>query len=664
MADSTSSKSRNVVIAILVGLLVLAFALWGSEDVFNPQAQSTVLTIGEEEVSAQEFRRLYDQELRAYSLERGVNLTNEQALAQGIPSQILGQILSRKIMLVDATDLGIGYNARSARNELSKLDVFKDPITGEYSIDQLRTILATQNPPLSTEQYANLLVEDMRISQTRPAIVRGVQLPGEFAETFYNFILESREASVLTLSDKIIPPAPEPTDEQLKTFIAENINQFTAPEYRRVTMIRLEPHDFRLMDDNALIGLGSVDSAKAAHNNIFVTEGEIEAQYEVTVASDNLAKAAKRSLTVFTAENEETAKTIAEKLDEGLTAAEITTLLGLNDPTTYDDVESEAILDPNVAEAAFEMKEGDVQTLIGGFDRWVAVQVTAATEAFKPARATIEDEVVKTIFDINSQGVIYDKMDLVQREIEDGRSLEEAAELSKLPFSSMPFVDRFGSTPDELSLRGSNRLPGVATDDEILKFIFTANPEIEVDTFDTSTGGRAMIRVDAVIEQTPRTFEESKTRAILLWKQDYQETALDDLMQSLGDRVVDGESLEDVAADLAEGAIISDFTLTRTQQEQALGNQVWAGIIESEEGDVTRGFGPQTLTRQIAVLNKVVPNAEPIPATEQSLIQDRLTTEIVGDIMRAYQNSVTEDYPYSENQERVRQILGITANNQ
>jgi len=43
MAESRAGY-RNVVVGILIGLLVLAFAMWGVEDVFDPQASDVPLT--------------------------------------------------------------------------------------------------------------------------------------------------------------------------------------------------------------------------------------------------------------------------------------------------------------------------------------------------------------------------------------------------------------------------------------------------------------------------------------------------------------------------------------------------------------------------------------------------------------------------------------------
>lgn len=658
MAESRRNY-RSVVVGILIGLLVLAFAMWGVEDVFNPQSGNSVLKMGEEEVSSNEFRRLYDQELRFIAEEEGKTPTSEEAMARGIPQRVISQILSRKTLEVDATDLGIGYNAKSARKDLSQMDVFKDPISKEFSAEQVDLVMARQYPPMTRRQFADDLVRRMRLEQTLPAITRGVEAPAEFADTFYNYINETRSVSVLTLSEKAVEAAPEPTDEQIQTYIDENINTFTLPEFRKISMVRLEPTDFVLIKDINALGLASEEKARSAYNNIFITEQEFDDQYDIKIASENLSTPETRSLSMYFAENEDTANTIAEKIKEGLTASEITTLLGLSEPTTYEDTEPADIIDPTVAEIAFEMEKDEVRTFEGGFGQWVAVQVTKITEEFKPARETVESDIERELLNAKAQKQIYDKIDAIVDEIEDGRTLEEAAAAIGVPFTTMPLVNRFGATQDELTMRGSQRLPGVATDQEVLRTIFTSNQGFEVDAFETSNGGQAILRVDEIVEQTPKSFEASKTQAAVLWKDEFVDNSLEDLMQTLGDRVNAGETIEAIAAEIGDGAVVKTYTLERLRGQPEIGNQLWGVLIEAEEGDVTRGLGPEKQTRQIAKLDKIVPNEKPIPAQEQTLIQDRLTAMIVEDILIAYQNAVHKDTPYNVNDARIEQILGI-----
>ncbi len=654
------SKSRNIVVGIIIGLLILAFALWGSEDAFNPQTDNRILAVGEESVNVNEFRRDYNNLIRANTERFGRPLTVGET--NNLANLLVAELLRKNILLTDAKELGIGYNARTAREELEKIPMFQDPMEAKFSYEQAQVVLARQG--LSTEDFAEQMITDNQIEQVAPAINKGILPPEEFAEIAFDYKRETREASVLTLTAAAVEEAPEPTEEQLRSFIDDQVNErgntkFLWPEYRRITMIRMEPTDFRFMDETTLLDIDP-EKAKLSYNNIFITEEEIDQQYELKISAENLVTPATRSLIVYQAENETTANTIVEKINDGLTEEEITSLLGLSAPEYYTNVEQYEIFDADVAEAAFEMKVDDVKAVYGSLENWVTFKVTAATEEIKPEKDTVRQDVLATILEQKTLDVIYDKMDEVQLEIyENGRTIEEAAQIVGVPFTTLPFVDRGGRTQDERTLLGRPGLPGIATDPEIMRFIFTSNPGTEIDIFDTAGKGSATIRVDAVLEETQKSFEESKVEAEIMWKDDYVESQLEELSLNISTRLAEGESLADIAASIEKGASIEQVTLMRNSRPQTMGPIIFSGLIEGVEGDPVIGSGALVQTRQIATLDKIVANTTPIPDSERATEMDRITAEIAQDIETAYQQAVIAQHPYTTNEEALRRVLGL-----
>ncbi len=661
MADSFSSKARSFVVAILIGLLVIAFAIWGVEDVFNQRSGSEVLKIGDAKVSSTEFNRVYRARLRSLAEEENVTLTDEQAFTRGIHRQVLSELLGNKIVEVDADELGIGVNAKSARDYLETIDAFKDDLTGEFSMDQMAMILRQQNPPISVDEFEQDLISSMRQQQTLPAISGGVKAPLQFAEQRYKYVTEQRKANVLTLTEQSVPAAPEPTDEELKTYISANPIRFTAPEYRRITMLRLDPQDFVLMNDESTFGVQSMDKLETAFNNIFVTEEEIKGQFDYKIELGEIGSPAKRSLVQITANSEENAKDIAEKLEAGLTADEITAIFGLVEPITYTDVVEEAILDPEAATAAFEMKNGEIKALMGAFGNWITVQVTAATDEVKPDLNTIKDEIVADILSAKAKDKIFDLMGAVQDQVDEGRSLEEAAAINGLPFSTLDFVDRSGATRSGERLVGIGDFTGVALDEEILTNIFTADQDYETDYFDTAGEGLAMIRVDEIIESQPKPFEEVRDQAAALWKTEKVEENLNDLMLDLSSKAQTGETLETIYAGIENGASLEEVMLVRTSPTQKLGARITVDLLDASIGDIKRGDGPTRLTRQIAILEDIISNQDSLGGEYADFIQNQVTAELISDLQLAYRQAVLADHPMVENPDRVRQILGVEA---
>ena len=102
MAESIGGKIRNVMVAILIGLLVVAFAVWGVNDVFTQRAGNSVLTVGDAKVTSQEFEDAFERELQTINRDQGSSITNQQAYARGMHNQVLQRLLTDTVIGIDA----------------------------------------------------------------------------------------------------------------------------------------------------------------------------------------------------------------------------------------------------------------------------------------------------------------------------------------------------------------------------------------------------------------------------------------------------------------------------------------------------------------------------------------------------------------------------------
>ena len=639
MGSSIGKRIQQFAVSILIGLLVIGFAIWGVNDVFSPQARNAVLSLGSADVTTQEFNQEFQRELATRAISEGRQMPNDEAYQRGIHREVLQRLLTQTVIELDADDLGIGVNRRSALDLVSDIEAFQDELTGEFSEQKMMEVLAFQRPPISRQQFEQGLIKDLRLQQTIPAINGGVVAPLEFAQQRYRFLTEQRKARILTLTEQSVPPAPEPTDEQIQEYIDDNPIRFTAPEYRRITMLRVE--NFDLLPDAE------------------VTEEEVKAEFDYQLELGQLGSPEKRSIVQITTKDEESARTVAERLAAGESADTIVALLNLIEPVTYDDVIKEAILDPETAEAAFAIENGGAQAVLGSVGNWYAVGVTGITPAVEPDMEAMRDEMTQNILNDKASARLYDIIEIIEDRMLDGASLEEAAQSAEIPFASIDYIDRSGQTQDNLRMSGFSELSGIAADETILTEIFTNDLGFETDVFETSTGGWAAIRVDDIIDSQMRPFDEVRELAAALWKTERLNEAMDELMFDLAGEVQTGKTLEDVSADIANGASIDEVILLRTNPSRQVGPQVTVGLLEAEIGDVERGPGPAALTRQVAVLTDIVENTDGLAGQFADILQEQMTAAIRSDLNDAYQRAVISENPLQEFPDKIKQTLGV-----
>ena len=129
MAKSIGGKIQNTLVGILIGLLVMAFAVWGVNDVFTQRAGNSVLTVGDEKVSVQEFDDAFQRELRTQNNDKNSSTTSTQAYAQGLHRKVIERLKTDAVIGIDATELGVGVNRRNARNLVKEIPSFQNELT-------------------------------------------------------------------------------------------------------------------------------------------------------------------------------------------------------------------------------------------------------------------------------------------------------------------------------------------------------------------------------------------------------------------------------------------------------------------------------------------------------------------------------------------------------
>jgi len=637
MAESIGGKIRNIMVGILIGLLVVAFAVWGVNDVFTQRAGNSVLTIGDAKVTSQEFEDAFERELQTINRDQGSSITNQQAYARGMHNQVLQSLLTDTVIGIDADELGVGVNRRVARNVVKEIPSFQNELTGEFSEDKLNSLLMQNR--ITRKQFETDIFRSLRRQQTVPAIIGGLEAPADFATQRYNFITEQRKAEILTLTKEAVPAPAEPTEAELKAFIERNGVAFTAPEYRRVAMMRLETFDLT--------------------PDLEATDEEVRASFQYKIDLGELGSPETRTIIQITATDEDTAKEAAERLNRGDAPDDVASGLGFVAPQTFEDVRKEAILDPETAEAGFSMKKGEAKSLLGSLGTYYAVSVIEITPAVTPDFEESREELTQSVLKEKAAEMLYDITGDVENAMADGMTLEEVSAKVNWPISYYDYIDRSGKTRDEIRMGGFSIIPGIATDDTLLREIFTSDLGFETDLFETSTGGYAAIRVEDIIDTKMRPFDEVKDKAVLAWKNEQIETALDELAIDLVAKARETESLSVLIESVEKGITSDEITIVRASPPQDLSPQVTLGMLDGQIGAITRGKGASAQTRQIGKLIEIVPNKDGLAGQFLDVLQEQVTSAISSDLQNAYQQAILSENELREYPNNIKQALGI-----
>jgi len=243
MLQSVRGALKGVVAWFIIVLLILAFALWGVPEL-RSFTRGAAIRVGDEGVPAQavlnEFNRaMVTQRAQA---EDG-SFTREDAIAAGLPSQIVNSLSTRSVVEQEAQKMGLAMPRSLVREFLSADERFQNPNSGKFDVQVLTAILT--NYQYSLREFEAEMRSTFLREQLIDSLDGGGYAPDGFVDALLLREIENRNISYLTMTEDMAGIPEEPTPDKLRTFYEENPQTFTAPEYRTFTVIPLREVDFR-----------------------------------------------------------------------------------------------------------------------------------------------------------------------------------------------------------------------------------------------------------------------------------------------------------------------------------------------------------------------------------------------------------------------------------
>lgn len=628
-------KVRNVLVGVLVGMLVLAFAVWGVEDVFSPNSSNAVVQVGDQEVDRFEFRDRFNDQMREFAQANGGGITNEQAYDRGLPQQLIQQMQQELAIRADADDLGVAVNNRDVLRYVENIDAFRNEITQQFDKVQLQQLLASNQ--IRQEDFEDDVINALVQRQTLPAIMGGINAPSDYAQRFNTFVNEVRSAKLIRFGADSVDPIAPPTDAELASYVAANQARYTDPEYRRFLMLRLEPFDFI--------------------RDVEVTDEDVRERFDTLVRVGEIGAVESRDVLVLTTGSQELADLAAAQLNDGGAPAEVASALSLPAPDRFDSIKENALLNPASSEVAFAVDAGQARVAPTEFGTFEIVYVEKINAAEIPDFSSMADEIRADLLEGQARRQIGDYERIIDDMILEGSTLEEIAEEINAPLSSYPYISRTGRTQDGIVMNGFAGIPGIATDEALLTAIFTGDIGFESDITSTSNNGLAVFRITDIIEATPKPIDDIREAAIQAWTQEKIGEALVAKGVSLAARLRGGETIEALASEL--GTDVQRLAMQRANPPRDVSPMLVVGLLDGDPGDVARGPAVSGSAYEVAVLETVSAGDERISGQLLRTVQETLSEQIALDISRAYESAILNDKSMVVYDGQLRNALGL-----
>jgi peptidyl-prolyl cis-trans isomerase D len=627
MLDAMRRGAVNWLAKLLLGLLIVAFALWGVADVFRNYGRGTLARIGNTEISVDEYRQAYQDEMASISRRLGGRrLTAEQAKMLGVEQRTLSRLIGAAAIDAHARELRLALSDQGIADIIRSDPAFQDA-TGKFSSDTFRALLRRNG--IAEARYMSTRRKEEVREQLTDTLLGGVSPPQLLIDLLNRYREETRVVEFFTPDyDKLIKTV-EPDEARLKEYYDQSKRQFMTPELRKINALLLTRADVKA--------------------RVPVSEEEIKAAYEQDKEKFNIPE--KRRVMQLSFPDKAAAEKAYAELAKATNFSEAAVKLGFKE-SDFDLglLARKDMIDAKIADVVFGLKKDELSKPVEGQFSIALVRVGEIVPGKQRAYDEVKKEIADRLADERASLEIQALHEKVENERSAGKPLKEIAESLKLPFREIAETDRAGKTGD-----GKPAIEGTDAA-KIADAAFAGAVGLDAEAADLGDGGYAWVDVLGVTPQKQKSFEEVKAEVKAGAMEADRRKEVAALAAKLVERLAKGETMEALAAE-AGAKVEKTGAVTRNTSPPGLPQNAVLQAFILAKGAATSAPTVDGKARIVLRVADVVPAPPPTPE-QTSRLKDELARQLQQDILAEYVAGLEARYGLSVNDAALKQALG------
>jgi peptidyl-prolyl cis-trans isomerase D len=631
MRKASSNWLGKTIMAVVMGVLIISFGVWGIADIFRGFGQSTLAKVGGTEISTDQFRQLYTDRLQQIGRQFGRPLTMDQARAFGLDRQVLQQTIAEAALDEEARRLGLAQSDEETRRMIFSDPNFKGP---NGAFDPQRFDAAIRQFGYSEARY---VAEQRKVSLRRQiagTLSAGLEPPKVMMDALSRFQNEQRSAEYVRLGAAQAGTIDPPSPETLASYFDEHKIQFRAPEYRKIAFVAITPEDIAKWSD--------------------VSDDDAKKLYELR--KDTLGKPEKREVSQIVFPTVEEAAAARTRIESGTSFDDLAKERGLK-PADVElgSVSKSEIIDPDVAKAAFALTPGEISQPVQGKFGVALLKIGKIEPGVDVPYEIVAQGLKKEIATERARKSVADLRDKMEDERGGGASVIEAAKKLGLNAVTVDAADRSGRRPDG---QFATEIPKGL---DVVTQAFGSDVGVDNDPI-SFNGGYVWYDVVGITPTRERNLEEVKDQVEAKWREDQIASRLRTKATEMVQKLDQGGKLADEAA----GAGLTVETAANFKRDASLPG-VPAGLITAafraakDGAGQTAGAGDnEWIVFRVTDIN--VPPVD-LASDEMKKVKEQLQRSLEDEEIAQYVTKLESNIGTTINEAALAQVTGASGNN-
>ncbi|MFT2097675.1 SurA N-terminal domain-containing protein [Marinomonas sp. 2405UD66-6] len=391
MLQDIRDKSQGIVVKIIVGFIVVTFALFGVDALVTSfNSSETVAEVDGVEITRTELLQSAETQRRQLISMMGGQIRPELLEDSLLQRRALDELIQRAVLTNQAADLGLGVSDAQVDSYLLQAEQFQT--NGQF--DQNKYLSFIQSLSFTPLAFKERIKQDVLIQQPRNAIAGSEFVLPYQVDSVSALQSQERSYDYATYSLADESELTSVSDDELQAYYEENKESFKTPEQVKVNYVVISSSDF--------------------YEKVQVTDAELQSAYEASIAGLAKEERFASHILIDTSErSDEEAKArldeVQAKLDSGVSFAELAAeysddIGSKNDGGNLGYIEKGSI-DEAFDDALFSMEKDEVKSAKSPFG-YHLIKLNDIVDADVPSFASQEAELKQQLIEIKARDAL------------------------------------------------------------------------------------------------------------------------------------------------------------------------------------------------------------------------------------------------------------------
>jgi len=626
---ASSTWLGKAVMAAVMGVIAISFAIWGIGDIFRGFGRNAVATIGGTEISIEQFRQFYNDRLQQLGRQVGRPITPDEARARGLDRQLLAQLIAETTIDEQAKQMRLGIDNAEIVKRITSDPSFRGP-NGQFDRQRFEQII--RQAGFTESRFIEEQRRSMLRRQLGQSVTSDLKVPATALAALNQYQNERRQIEYVVLEAAQAGDVPTPTPEVLNKYFDERKTLFRAPEYRKITLLSVAASDLAKPDT--------------------VTEADAKAYFEQR--KDSYGKPEKREVRQIVFPKPEEAAEARERITKGLKFDDIAKERQLKESDTdLGMVAKSDIIDPAVADAVFSLKPGETSEPVKGRFGTALLQVGKIEPGEERSYEQVAAQIKREIAENRAKAELGNLRDKIEDERAAGSTLAEIAKKLGLKSVSIEAVDRSGRGPDGKPVAELPQTPNVVS------AAFASDVGVDTEALQLPGGGYIYFDVTGVTPSRARPLEEVKDQVTARWRDDEIAKRLQAKADDLVGKLKAGTPFAQVASE-AGLTVQTAKDLQRGKTGGFVPAKTIEAIFRTPKGIPATAEGGKETERFVFRVTDVVDPPFEAGTPQGQAITTTLQSSYTDDLVGEYIARLESDLGVTVNPSALNQVIGGT----